>query len=201
MLEAILAATLLLSTDWPTIIKAVDTQVVRIEIMQGESTGTCTGSVIDAVRGFILTAAHCVPQGDKGEFSMTANRRDAQIVRVNRILDLAILRFAARGETAIELAPSTPPDGTEVAVVGFGFGTRKVAKQFGHISAGITDDESGVWIDVATLQGDSGGPVIDAQGRQVAMSSSILYNGPAHISHAVRIEDIRDFVVGFVAAR
>jgi S1-C subfamily serine protease len=192
----------LLGADWTTVVKPLEKQVVRLEMMQGEETGTCSGSVIDAKRGFVLTAAHCIPDVvNVNQMALTVNRRNAELIKLNRILDLAIVQFTVRGEVETVLADSTPEVGTEIVVMGYGFGTKQAAPQFGRITLQRNDAGDRTWINVDTLFGDSGGPVFDALGRQVAMTSAILSRGPAHISAAVRVEDIRDFVEGYTGGK
>jgi S1-C subfamily serine protease len=184
------------AADWALVVKPVAKQVPRLEIQKdgSDDPGVCSGVVLNIDPGVLLTAAHCIPSGDAKTYSITANGRDAEVLKVNRILDLAVLKFHRKHEEAMELATDTPPIGTEVAVAGYGFGIEKLAIQFGRVSQSRNDETKTLWINVDALFGDSGGAVLDAEGRLVGMTSKIYSNGPAHISGAVNVETIQDFV-------
>ena len=181
------------ATDWAQVVRPASRQVPRLEILRGEDRGICSGVVLDADRGYLLTAAHCVP-GKPEELSITVNGRHAEVARVNRLLDLAVLRFSPKAEQAMPLAPETPPIGSECAVVGFGLGVEKLAVQFGRVSQALNDETKTLWIDGVMLPGNSGGAVIDVQGRLIGMTSRTYYSGPSSVGAAIPIEQITDFV-------
>jgi S1-C subfamily serine protease len=191
------------AADWALVVKPVEKQVPRLEMLEDgkDSPGICSGVVLNIDPGVLLTAAHCIPSGDKKTYSITANGRDAEVLKVNRILDLAVLKFHRKSEEAMTLASDTPPIGTEVAVAGFGFGIEKLAIQFGRVSQSRNDETKTLWVNVDSLFGDSGGPVINEQGQLVGMTSKIYSNGPAHISGAIDVETIRDFVEPWLPKR
>lgn len=183
-------------TDWPAIIKQIHKQILRIEIKQGDSSGICSGVVVNAPNGFLLTAAHCTGTiKTRDETSITVDGRHAELARANEILDLASVRFSPRDYVTMPLAPETPPAGTEVAVIGFLLGSKHLHTQYGHISAKRNEDGA-VVIDSAILPGDSGGAIIDSQGRLVAMTNQ-YYQGTA-IGLAVPVEVLEDFVAPYL---
>jgi serine protease DegQ len=193
----VLLATYALRTfaaDWAVIVKPVAKQVPRLEIQKdgSDAPGICSGVVLNT-DGILLTAAHCIPSGDPKTYSLTVNGRHAETLKVNRLLDLAIVKFHRKGEEAMALAPETPPIGTEVAVVGYGFGIEKIAVQFGRVSQSRNDETKTLWINVDLIFGDSGGAVIDSEGRLIGMSSRIYAQGPAHMAAAISVETIEDF--------
>jgi S1-C subfamily serine protease len=184
------------AADWALVVKPIAKQVPRLEMLEDgkASPGICSGIVLNIDPGILLTAAHCIPSGDKKTYSITANGRDADVLKVNRLLDLAVVKFHRKQEEAMVLATDTPPIGTEIAVAGFGFGIQKLAIQFGRVSQSHNDETKTLWVNVDTLQGDSGGPLVNEQGQLVGMTSVIYSNGPAHISGAIPVEVIHDFV-------
>src|SRR5204862_3263754 len=106
-----------LPPDWPALVASIDKQVVRFEMLtegDGEP-GVCAGVVINATSGWLLTAAHCVDHPQTKGFSMTVNGRHANVVKVNTILDLAVVKFDPKGEQAMEIADGTPVLGAELA--------------------------------------------------------------------------------------
>lgn len=179
------------AADWTGILKTVTKQVPRLEILAegAEHPGICSGVVLNAVSGYVLTAAHCV-DGTPEQLSITVNGRHAEIARKNRLLDLAVLRFSPEGEVAMLLAPKTPEPGTPIGVAGYMLGSDRLRFQFGML-AGVEKD-GGLVIDGVVLPGDSGGPIFDADGRLVGMSNQ-YYRGTA-VGLAVNVERVRDFV-------
>ena len=180
--------------DWTTQMEGIENKVPRIRMMKAEATspGTCSGVFINATTGYVLTAAHCVDGTPPPH--LTVAGREAQIVRVNRILDLAVLRVDPKGtDTTVLLAERTPPPGTPVAVAGYGFGSEVLFPQFGHIALPLKDKERS-YINVDLLVGDSGGAVIDRNGNLVGITSAVLHMGPMHIGISVPIEVIWDYV-------
>ena len=185
-------------TDWATIVKPLATQVLRLEILQegAEQPGICSGVVINAETGVLLTAAHCVDHPASAQISLTVNGRHADVARVNRLVDLAIVRFTPKGEKAIILAEDVPAAGAEVAVAGYSFGFEKVAVQFGRVVQPHNQETKMLLLDAPTIPGDSGGPVIDEQGRLIGIVSRVYYSGPSVLAAAVHLEAVKDFADG-----
>lgn len=193
----ILALVLWLFTpDWAAIVKPALKQVPRVEIQNAKGEGgICSSVIINGPKGFALTAAHCV---DGKDLAFTVNGRLAMVVRVDRINDLAVLHYAPKNETSMPLADKTPEIGTDIAVVGYPFGVKDVAAQFGRIAQSYNAETKMIWINADLIFGDSGGAVIDDQGRLIGLNSAIFYEGPAHMAAAIPIETIRDFVDEFL---
>ena len=188
------------AADWSAIVKPAAKQVPRLEVLREGDTkpSICSGVVLNADAGFLLTAAHCVSTTKDQDVSLTVNGRHAEVAKSNRLLDLAVVRFRVKDEQAIALASETPPVGAEVAVIGYAFGIEKIAVQFGRVSQALNDETKTLWLNVDLIFGDSGGAVIDEQGRLVGMNSRIYSNGPAHMASAVPIEQIADFVESYL---
>lgn len=199
MIPILLALILAPSTDWAVVGKSIP----RLEMQRGEDKGSCSGVValIDDGWAYALTAAHCVARQPTERLDITVNNRHASVVEFNTILDIAIVKFRAHDETAITLAPVMPPTGSEVAVIGFAFGVEELVLQFGHVAQPYNRETKSVWFDVVTIFGDSGGAVVDAQGRLLAITSRIYSGGAlgqmAHISAAVPLTAVRDFLDDF----
>lgn len=182
-------------TDWALIVKPATKQVPRLEILKdgSESPGICSGVIINKELGYVMTAAHCV-DGPADSISITVNGRHAVILRSNRLIDIAVLRTTLKDEEQIELAEESPAQGAEVAILGFAFGIEKMAVQFGRVSQTLNGETRSLFINADLIFGDSGGPVIDSDGKLVGLNSRIYYSGPAHMASAVPIEQIKDFV-------
>jgi S1-C subfamily serine protease len=186
--------------DWVTVIQTAAKQVVRLEILLDGATepGTCSGVVIDKDAGYLITAAHCVEKKPTESISITANGRHAEMVKINSLLDLAVLRTKLKYETTITLAVDTPPPGTPIAVVGFAYGDPDVLYQFGYVSQTKNHETKLVLLNADIIAGDSGGATIDAQGRLVAINSRLYPWYSSGLAGSVPIEQIREFAEDFL---
>jgi serine protease DegQ len=191
----LLAVVGVFGTDWPAIVRPAAKQVPRIEILREGSTRpiACSGVIFNKELAYVLTAAHCV-EGRPDVVAITVNGRHADLVRSNRILDLAVLRTTLKDEEQIELADVSPEQGAEVAVLGYAFEVEKLAAQFGRVAQTLNAERRAMLVNADLIFGDSGGALIDVEGKLVGMNSRIYYSGPAHLAAAVPIEAIRDFI-------
>lgn len=142
--------------------------------------------------GIALTAAHCVDF--EGKASFTFKGRDAELIRFNRVLDLAILKFNPDGEIPIILADKAPETGDAIVVTGYPFGIEQVAYQFGHVALNLENETKLMWLDVNLIPGNSGGPCVTPEGKLVGIDVSIFYKGPAHLAAAVPLNVVRDYI-------
>jgi S1-C subfamily serine protease len=195
----LLAASSGLAADWTS----VGPSVPRLEMRHGDDKGSCSGVVflIEDGWAYALTAAHCVERLPNEKLDITANDRHAVALDSNSLLDLAIVKFRAHKEQVIVLAPSVPSIGTPVAVVGYAFGVAELVTQFGRVAQTFNKETKTAWFDVVTIFGDSGGAVVDEQGRLLAITSRIYSGGllgqSAHISAAVPIDAVHDYLDDF----
>jgi serine protease Do len=179
------------ATDWSAVVVGLEKQVPRIEILAPDSPhpGTCSGVVLNAEAGYVLTAAHCTV--DKAAY--TVNGRHAELVRQNRLLDLAVLRTELKDAKAMPLANDPPAIGAEVALVGFAFGAKKLHFQFGRVSQPL-DDDGAMILDLMVISGDSGGPAINAAGELIGMTSAVKFAHPSmHAAIVIPIKAVREF--------
>lgn len=198
-----LALALLLALDWAALLPTLQKSVPRVEMQKGEQTGLCSSVVfmVDADKyGHALTAGHCVARANEQErIDITVNGRTGVVTHSNGILDLAIVRFRAKDETTVTLAPMNPPMGTPVAIIGYGFGVQSLVAQFGHVAQSFNRESKSTWINADLLFGDSGGAAFDEQGRLVGINSRVYSTGPAHIGAVVSAEQIRDYLDAYEA--
>jgi S1-C subfamily serine protease len=181
---------MLMQTDWVTVLRPLEKQVPRIEIQVGEAMGVCSGVVINAQAGFVLSAAHCF-EGKAEDLNIAINGRHAEMVKMNKLLDLAVLKFKVRGELEMGLADKSPEAGTEICVAGFMLAQKQFHAQFGRIAARRSDDGALV-LDSVILPGDSGGAIVNIAGQLVGMSNQ-YYKGTA-VGLAIPVEKVEDFV-------
>jgi len=193
--RALVAAVILLAATpaaaqpaWPDVVDRL-----RASVLLLEGDGACSAIVINAARGYLLTAAHCAPEKQ----DLTVGERDASVLKINRKLDLAVLKTRLRqGVTDVSFAPTMPRAGSAVAVVGFPFGARSLTVQIGIVAN--PDVEGRAWVDADLLPGDSGGAIVDAEGRLVGVSSAFRYYLAADVGVAVPLPTVLAFVEDYL---
>lgn len=169
-----------------------------VEVRSGEQ-GSGTG-IIWGTSGFVVTNAHCV--GDRRPLRIAIDGRGhaSQAVAYDRRHDLAIVSAPVGAGTPLELRdPETLRPGELLFALGHPYGLRdSLAMGMLHTVAregGIGEPR---WIvaDVRLAPGNSGGPLVDAEGRLVGINSMIV-NG---LGVAVPASIARRFV-DYVLAR
>ncbi|WP_258726033.1 S1C family serine protease [Cellulomonas sp. NS3] len=175
--------------DWEAVIAAVQKSVVAIEVstQQGGSQGS--GVIIDD-DGNVVTNNHVVAGAGAGEVRVTLSDGRifaASIVGTDPTTDLAVIRL---DDAPDDLTPAALGDSGDVTVgeavlaVGNPLGLANTATT-GIVSAvdrPVSTSEQGssdtvvtnaIQIDAAVNPGNSGGPLFDAQGRVIGITSSI----------------------------
>lgn len=189
--------------DWPTVVVNASKSVPRLEMQVGEDRGACSGAIfrIDDGWAYALTAAHCVDHKPTEHFDLTVNDRHGYVLDFNNLLDLAIIRFRAHKEVPFVIAPERPLQASPVAVLGYSFGVEELVTQFGWVAQPYNKETKTIWLDAMTVFGQSGGSVIDPQGRLIAITSRIytggLFGQSAHLGAAVPAESVMDFIEAF----
>lgn len=178
--------------DWVPVIAQAKRSIVKILVLSDGAKATCSGVVVST--GYIATMAHCVEEAS----DILADNREAKLLKSSALLDLAVLGFKDRGYIVMPLAPATPGAGTPIALLGYA-GTTEILARFGHVSHQPLDNES--MIDAVLIHGDSGGPVIDEQGRLLGLNSRIWPDpngGHGQLSIVVPVETIRDYMEAYL---
>jgi S1-C subfamily serine protease len=189
-------AVILNATDWSAVVVGLEQSVPRIEILAPDAPGpgTCSGVVLNAEAGYVLTAAHCTVE----KAAYTVNGRHAELVRQNRILDLAVLRTELKDAKAMPLAKDPPSIGAEVALVGFAFGAKRLHHQFGRVSQPF-DDDGAMILDLMVIAGESGGPAINAAGELIGLTSAVKFAHPTmHAALLIPVSKVREFVENYL---
>ncbi|MFC8764744.1 trypsin-like serine protease [Streptomyces sp. NPDC057193] len=166
------------------------TFTARVQVGEGDSARACSGVLVAAQ--WVLTAAGCfadtpgapVPAG-KPAFKSTATLGASAFEvteitpRPDRDMVLAKLAQPTTGISPVKLAPAAPPQGAALSAAGFG--RTKTEWVPGKLHTGAFDvvsvEATTMGLDAkadsgATIcKGDAGGPVLNAAGELVALSS------------------------------
>ena len=164
--------------------------------------GLGSGFVIDA-EGHILTNAHVVEGADEIKVELADEREvSATVVGIDLPTDLAVLKVDAEGLTPVELGDSdTLEVGDFVLAIGNPFGLPQtvsagIVSAKGRANMGIVDYESFIQTDAAVNPGNSGGPLIDLDGRVVGVNTAIASRtgGSDGIAFAIPVSMAKDII-------
>lgn len=162
-----------------------------VEVRSGE-TASGTG-IIWGGAGLIVTNAHCIRRGANVQVIVDAKWREAHALAYHPHHDLALLAAPSVTGPLLELRdPDSLRTGELVFAHGHPLGI-KDSLAMGVLHA-VTRDRSGSarWIvaDVRLAPGNSGGPLVDAEGRLIGINSMVV-NG---LGVAVPVSLVQQFV-------
>lgn len=181
-------------TDWSQAVVGLEKRVVRIEILtkdaDADTPNVCSGAVLHQRAGYVVTCQHCI---DGDVTAITVSGRHAEVVRQNKLLDVAVVRTELKDAENITLATHAPIVGSDIAILGYSFGAKRLHMQFGRVSLPL-DDDGRLVIDGMAIGGNSGGPAVNARGELVGLTSYVRARGPMHLAYMVPVEQVREFV-------
>lgn len=174
--------------DWQAVSAAVSASVVAIQVTTSSGEAEGSGVIIDDA-GHIVTNNHVVSGAQDGKVQVTLTDGrifTADVVGTDATTDLAVVKIQ---DAPDDLSPAALGDSSDVKVgdpvmaVGNPLGLANTVTT-GIVSAldrPVSTSESGsetvvtnaIQIDAAVNPGNSGGPLFDAQGRVVGITSSI----------------------------
>ncbi len=166
--------------------------------------------VIVSPDGYILTANHVVADADEIQVAVSGNKNEftAKVIGKDQATDIAVLKIQAENLPAITLADSDQLEvGDVVLAIGNPFGFSQTVTM-GIISAlgrsglpGLNQYQDFIQTDAAINQGNSGGALVDAEGRLVGINTAIFSpsGGSAGIGFAVPINMARHVLEGFLS--
>src|ERR1017187_9944908 len=138
--------------------------------------------VIVSPDGYILTANHVVEGADKVKVALASGEKefDAKVIGTDPATDTAVLKVDGKNLPAITIADSDKLEvGDVVLAVGNPFGvgqtvTMGIVSALGRGGFGINNYENFIQTDAAINMGNSGGPLVDAEGRLVGINTWII---------------------------
>ena len=138
--------------------------------------------VIVSSDGYILTANHVIEGADKVKVALASGAKEfeAKIIGADPPTDIALLKIDGKGLPAVTIADSDKLEvGDTVLAIGNPFAVGQTVTM-GIVSAlsrggfGINAYENFIQTDAAINVGNSGGALVDAEGRLVGINTAIL---------------------------
>ncbi len=172
-----------ISTASRLLAEFVGPSVVNIRTDRGRGQGQGSGVIVDS-EGYIVTNYHVVYGVDTAEVQLSDGRRgSASVVGRDELVDVAVLKTELNNLVAAEWGDSDDlAVGEMVWALGSPFGLQK-SITFGIVSAkerhGINSPGSNVYqeflqTDAAVNPGNSGGPLVNAEGKVVGINTAII---------------------------
>jgi len=179
--------------------------------------GVGSGVIIrkDDEQAYIVTNYHVVNNAHRVQAVLTSGeKREAEIVGLDQITDLAVLKINAEGiEFAAQIGDSSKLRAAEFVMamgnpLGMGeaitFGVVSVTRETVPVSLsqnGILDwEQEVIRVDAAINQGNSGGPLVDLNGQVVGINSMKISNfGVESIGYAIPINNVMPVVEELIA--
>ena len=167
--------------------------------------GQGSGFIIDK-QGHIVTNFHVIDGAEEIEIQLSDGRRVlARLVGQDRETDLALLKVDAEGLIPVEWGESDQADvGSFVWAVGSPFGLQRSVTSgiiSGKHRTGMSRSpyQDFLQTDAAVNPGNSGGPLVDTQGRVIGVNTAIVgdsYQGicfaiPSSIAHKI-VDRLKD---------
>ncbi len=154
------------------------------------SNSSGSGFILDS-RGHILTNHHVVQGAHRLEVSLAdGSKWIAKLVGADPVTDLAVVQIKASPEalTALPLGDSsTLQVGQKVLAIGNPFGLEHslsagiISSVRKFVKTGATELEDVIQTDAAINPGDSGGPLLDSEGRVIGINTAIFSTSGGNI--------------------
>jgi S1-C subfamily serine protease len=185
------------ANSWVGVEQRIETSLKRLEVFEadGNLERRCTAGVINQKMGYVVTAAHCIPEEQSKEIRVDGV--SARRVAVDRKKDLAILIAAALYGSDLSLGAKAPNVGEPIMVAGYALGRPGPIYTFGYITsmtgAGFYE---GQLYDAHTAAGMSGGLVLNNRGQLISVHQGSLLNsvGSPWLAYGAWLGELKDFI-------
>jgi serine protease Do len=158
--------------------------------LEKEVQATGSGVIVDAERGYVLTANHVVAQISKAQVTIKDGRKfDAKLVGRDPATDIAVLQLQGP-RSNLKSIPMGDSDRIEVGdfviAIGnpFGLGqtvTSGIVSALGRTGLGKQGYEDFIQTDASINPGNSGGALVNLKGQLVGINTAIISPGGGNV--------------------
>jgi S1-C subfamily serine protease len=162
--------------EWLTKVEEIKAAVVKIEVEGCDYSGTGSGFFI---RGWLVTNRHVIEEAKSASYGEHGRKVKIKKWYLSKNDDLALIpqSSAAEGQKVFDLGENDPTPGDLVAAAGFPWGGPEVSS-IGRI---LSENQEGgsasksfvIETNLDIHPGNSGGPLVDTQGRVVGVMFAI----------------------------
>jgi serine protease Do len=194
-------AAVLVRSATATLAESLTSAVVQV---RNQNSGSGGAGLIWGCSGLVVTNAHCVPRGATMEVGHAKRWREARVVAYHPPHDLALLEAGWTSGTSDTWTSIRDVEslraGELLFALGHPLGVRD-SLAMGVLHDVARDRRTGTprWVvaDIRLAPGNSGGPLVDAEGRLVGINSMVV----SGLGVAVPAEMVRQFVGRVLAKR
>ena len=147
-----------------------------------------SGVIIDAKKGYVITNNHVIADADKIIITLIDGQEyEAELIGTDKQSDIALLKVDAKDLVEIEFADSDRLRVGDFAIaIGnpFGLGqtvTSGIISALGRSGLNVENLENFIQTDAAINSGNSGGALLDLDGKLVGINTAILGPGGGNI--------------------
>ncbi|OGR48315.1 MAG: hypothetical protein A2X37_08165 [Elusimicrobia bacterium GWA2_66_18] len=196
-----------IDTIFPELVAKIKPSVVKVRT----ETGGGTGFIVDS-RGYLITNAHVVKNFSKFEIKLNDHASvPGVLVAVQPARDLALIQIESKRVDwpALEISERDPQEGETVATMGYPWGlpfsvslgiVSGISRQKPQEGNAFGCASTYIQIDAAINTGNSGGPLVDMNGRVVGVNAVLIsavreFHG---IAYAITPGDVKAFLEAFL---
>lgn len=148
--------------DLPSLMNRVERSLVQVVFQADEQRQhSCTGFIVDAAKGLVLTAEHCV---EKDENYVNGLLSDV----IKKDSHLALLKVPSMMGPPLDIRKDKLERGEQVIAMGWGYGILGGSLRMVYNS----NYDGELILDGALSPGMSGGPIVDMEGKVVGVSQA-----------------------------
>lgn len=147
-----------------------------------------SGVIIDAKKGYVITNNHVIEDADKIIITLIDGQEyEAELIGTDKQSDIALLKVEAKDLVEVEFADSDQLRVGDFAIaIGnpFGLGqtvTSGIISALGRSGLNVENLENFIQTDAAINSGNSGGALLDLDGKLVGINTAILGPGGGNI--------------------
>lgn len=147
-----------------------------------------SGVIIDAKQGYVITNNHVIEDADKIIITLIDGQEyEAELIGTDKQSDIALLKVEAKDLVEVEFADSDQLRVGDFAIaIGnpFGLGqtvTSGIISALGRSGLNVENLENFIQTDAAINSGNSGGALLDLDGKLVGINTAILGPGGGNI--------------------